>query len=131
MQDSNKLKQLVRDAVHKVHPKGSIPEWIERNLTSAKEVLTESNCRFLFYLFKKRELQEGEYWERTEDGSKILVTQDPKTSEKHVAIDYTVHDTDRVILFEVLVNVVTKEARLVSHCKLDDLKESDFEIFWV
>ena len=80
-------------------------------------------------LFKKRILEAGESWKRTEDGSKVLVQTDPDTGKESVVLTYSVPDRERVDLFEIVVDLATSEAVVQKSTDLESLDSDNFELF--
>ena len=76
---------------------------------------------------KKRKLSENEFWEETEDGSKILVEIDPLSREKYYNISYDILDSDIALIFDIHINNSTRMYNVLSWTILKNLNKDDYE----
>lgn len=130
MSEASKIEKLGWEAIIKSQPNGMLPDWLVRNATSNKRCLKDGLWELAIFLFKKRELEPDESWERRPDGSKVLVRFDPASGEKRYVLTYRVDDSARVDLFRVEIVVPSEDVSIKKAINVADLDPAMFELFY-
>ena len=130
MSESVEAEKVAWEAIAKIQADGEVPFWIMLNAISHKNMCGDDLWKIETYLTKKIKLKRGYSWERQDDGSKTLIHVDQESGKKSYYLHFETDDCDLVKIFEVEVEVPSKQATIKKAVNLTELDRDSFEILY-
>jgi len=82
------------------------------------------------YLFKKIELEPGQYWEKTAQGTKRLVQLNPTTGKEMYIFHSSMSEDDYITLFKLEIDLSSGRVSFKESIDVSKLDPNVFELFY-